>query len=333
MTTRATFLGIEIGGTKLQLGLGDGQTPELLDLLRADVEVELGAQGIVKAIQRLGSKICAQHPIQTIGVGFGGPVDIAKGVVTKSHQIAGWDDYPLSQQLSDTFGLRVAVDNDCNVAALGEAKLGAGKGRSRVAYVTVGTGIGGGFVVDGKLDGNHRPAICEIGHLRPGVHCNASSQTVESISSGWGISNWVREQLRKQSIGDSSDDAVRSLIDACDGHIDALSTKQIGLAAVHGNELAAAAIDRSAKTLGWAIAQFITLAAPEVVVVGGGVSLIGDAFFQPLRNYVKTFVFGPLMESYEIVPAQLGEEVVVHGAIQLALNHSRAVQSADNLVD
>ena len=189
-------LGIEIGGTKLQLGVGDGQSRKLIKLIRTEVDVSLGAQGIVAKIEEQGRALVDEFNVDSIGVGFGGPVNVQTGVVTKSHQISGWDQFPLGEHLSKTFGRPVVVDNDCNVAALGEAKLGAGQGRGRVFYVTVGTGVGGGFVVDGRVDGNLRPAISEIGHLRCGVDATSAEATVEHVASGWGIERAARTLLQ-----------------------------------------------------------------------------------------------------------------------------------------
>ena len=163
------FLGIEIGGTKLQLGVGDGRSGELVELVRADVEAEKGATGILRQIKQLGSRLIASHQIQGVGIGFGGPVDVSQGRVIKSHQICGWDNFHLSDWCRESFGRDVVLGNDCDCATLAEARFGAGQGRSSVLYVTVGTGVGGGFVHDGRLLGKGRPAASEIGHLRPGL--------------------------------------------------------------------------------------------------------------------------------------------------------------------
>lgn len=305
-------LGIEIGGTKLQLGVGTCHG-ELDELVRADVNVAAGAVGIVQQIEQIAKQLAAQFALSSVGIGFGGPVNVQTGQITKSHQIQGWDGFPLAERLRASLGMPVRIDNDCNVAALAEANLGAGQGASRVFYVTVGTGIGGGFVVDGELDGNQRPAISEIGHLRPGTGAVSAEDTVEAIASGWGISNWTRQQLVQQRQG------TAALTELCQGDPTMLTTKSIGEAALRGNTLARAAIRRSASTLGWAIAQMTTLLAPEVVVVGGGVSLIGSEFFEPLRQAAASYGFPPLADTYKIVPAALGEQVVVHGALQIAV--------------
>ena len=162
------YLGIEIGGTKLQLGIGRGDGSDLIALHRHDVDAWRGAGGILEQIEKSAAALLQKFAVTKIGIGFGGPVDAAAGRVIKSHQVAGWDDVLLADWCRRTFGVPAVLGNDCDCAALAEARFGAGKGSRCVFFVTVGTGIGGGLVIDGRLHGAGRPAVAEIGHLRPG---------------------------------------------------------------------------------------------------------------------------------------------------------------------
>lgn len=338
------FLGVEIGGTKLQLGVGDAQSAELAELVRADVRPDDGAAGILQMIQQLGSKLAGIHPIERVGIGFGGPVDAIQGRVIKSHQIQGWDNFHLSDWCHDVFGVPVRLGNDCDCATLAEARFGAGQGRHTVFYVTVGTGVGGGCVQDGKLMGRGRPAISEIGHLRPGLHADSAEVTVESLASGWGIAAAAQGRVtgevmhrfpsfQRDGSGLSAVELHRKLADAreadqeyaadlldrCECNVDRITALLVAQAAEEGNQLAQSILDHACQVLGWAIAQTITILAPEVVVIGGGVSLMGEQlFFSPIRREVARYVFPPLADSYAIEPAALGESVVVQGAILLA---------------
>jgi len=304
------FLGIEIGGTKLQLGVAS-QPGSFEAFERRDVDSTLGADGIRNQIVEVGRSLCERFDIQRVGYGFGGPVD--DGVVITSHQIDGWNNFPLRQWTSQQLNCPAIVGNDCDVAALAEATAGAGRGKGRVFYVTVGTGIGGGFVIDGCIQGANRPAASEIGHLRPGPTCTSSRDTVEAVASGWGIVAVARERFATAEPDDRNELLKRS------GDIEQLTAKQIGESARAGNGFAIDVLNHSINVLGWAIAQVITLTSAEVVVVGGGVSLIGEQhFYAPLRSAVSQFVFPPLAQAYQLVPAALGEDVVVHGAIALA---------------
>jgi glucokinase len=310
------FLGIEIGGTKLQLGVGTGDGPPFAAFRRLDVNAAGGAAGILDQIERTGCELMQECPFRAVGFGFGGPINGPAGIVTTSHQVDGWDNFPLAGWCTKTLGVPTYLGNDCDMAALAEARFGAGRGKRSVFYVTVGTGVGGGLVLDGQLFGSNRPAIAEIGHLRPGLDAIEASQTIESIASGRGIETTIRELIARREPGDA---AAAELLKQSQNDPQKLSGKLTADTAQAGNALAVAAMDRACQALGWGIAQVITLLAIEVVIVGGGVSLAGETvFFGPLRRYVDRYVFPPLLKSYQIVPAQLGEEVVVHGAVAMA---------------
>lgn len=338
------YLGIEIGGTKLQLGVGDGAGTELAAIQRRDVEPDGGADGILAQIERVGAPLIESHGVRRIGVAFGGPVDPKTGRVIKSHQIEGWDGVLLAQWCRDTLGRDAVVGNDCNVAALAEARVGAGKGFNSVFYMTVGTGVGGGLAVDGRIFGQDRPAVAEIGHLRPGLHADRAVDTVESLASGWGITAAAQDRIAG-SVAPSLD-AVRrhghahdrppttlQLADAaqvdrkclgdlrrrCADDPDRLTAEMVARAAAEGNEIAQDVIRHAIEALGWAVAQTITLTGAEVVAIGGGVSLMGQRqFFVPLREQVARFVFPPLADAYRVVPTELGELAMIHGAIAVA---------------
>jgi glucokinase len=337
------FLGIEIGGTKLQLGVGTGRDAELAALVRHDVDATRGAAAILEEIERSATAVIQKHPIERIGFGFGGPCDSVTGVATKSHQVAGWESFPLAGWCRESLGKPAVVGNDCDVAALAEARLGAGRGTGSVLYVTVGTGIGGGLVVGGKLFGAGRPAVAEIGHLRPGLLADRPDMTVESLAAGPGIAAaavarmtgmarpldslrttsgpHTKAEMRQRlfDVQQTEEEYIADLVARAGGDAEQLTAKDVAQAAAEGNAIAAEVLDHACQALGWAIAQAITLAAPEVVVVGWGVSLIGEQFFfAPLRSEVARYVFPPLAGSFRLVPAGLGELAVVHGAVALA---------------
>jgi glucokinase len=322
------LLGIEIGGTKLQLGVGNGDVPELAELVRCNVEPAAGAAGIRTQIAGVVAELRQRHAFERVGFGFGGPVRGAAGRTITSHQIVGWDDFPLADWSRDALGLPAVVGNDCDVAALAESRYGAGRGRHIVLYVTVGTGIGGGLVVDGTIYGTDRPAAIEIGHLRPGFAALSPGATVEELASGRGIEEAARAWLEGASrvragattvFRERNSDDAADLTARCGGNADALTARAVAEAAATGNTAAAAVLRQATDALGWAVAQAVTLLSPEVVVIGGGVSLMGESLFlQPVREAVRQHVFAPLADAFEIVPASLGETVVVHGALALA---------------
>ena len=310
------YLGIEIGGTKLQLGVGPGCGGNFAGFERREINIARGAAGILEQIEEAGTKLLAAHDVKRIGIGFGGPVNQPAGCVITSHQVAGWDNIQLAAWCQEKLGAPAILGNDCDCAALAEARFGAGQGSPTVFFVTVGTGIGGGLVIDGQLHGQGRPAVAEIGHLRPGVSADSPAATVESYASGPGIVATVRAALGQ----DDADDRRRDpFLERCDGDLNRLNARSVAELAAAGNPIARTALATATITLGWAIAQVIAITAAETVVVGGGVSLMGEElFFRPLRSEVARYVFPPLAEAYQIVPAALGESVVVHGALALA---------------
>lgn len=340
------YLGIEIGGTKLQLAVGAGDGTPPVALQRHDVQPVRGAAGILEQIQSSGTALLQKHDVAGIGIGFGGPIDAARGRVIKSHQIDGWEDVALASWCETTLGIPAVIGNDCDLAALAEARHGAGQGSGIVFFVTVGTGVGGGLVVDGHLHGAQRPAVAEIGHLRPGLHCDRPDMTVESLASGWGIAATCRarfsdevshalDRLRstankgdilqiRQRLDDAREEEREYLADLwqrCGGELNNLTARHVAQAAEAGNEVARGVLTHAVEALGWAIAQTITLTAAEVVVIGGGVSLIGEQlFFAPLRSEIQRYVFPPLHGRYQVLPAKMGELVVVQGALALAAN-------------
>lgn len=309
------LLGIEIGGTKLQLGVGTGEGPPLVELVRLEVRPERGAEGIRQQIAEHGRPLVARYAVQAVGIGFGGPVDSARGRTIVSHQVGGWEDFPLAEWCRQALGVPVLLANDSDSAGVAEACFGAGKGHRVVFYTNVGSGIGGALVIEGRLYSGSAGVASEIGHLRPGLECQSAEQTVESQASGWAISAAAAQAMRQAPDSPSAQDLLRR----CGGQPERLSTRIVAEAATEDNALAQAALDRACRTYGWAVAQVVTLLAPSVVVLGGGVSLVGEQWWlAPVRRYVDQYVFPPLRGTFQIEPARLGEEVVVHGALALA---------------
>ncbi|MFO0930477.1 MAG: ROK family protein [Gemmataceae bacterium] len=164
------YLGIEIGGTKLQLGVGpdDGR---LRGLVREQVDPAAGADGIRRQIESAVPRLLerakvSRNDLQGVGIGFGGPVDDVTRTVLTSHQIDGWDNFPLADWIADVVGLPAVLGNDADVAGLAEATHGAGKGLSPLFYITIGSGIGGGFIIDGEIYRGAGRGAAEIGQLR-----------------------------------------------------------------------------------------------------------------------------------------------------------------------
>jgi glucokinase len=310
------YLGIEIGGTKLQLGVGAGDGV-LAGLWRGAVDVAEGPEGIRRQItaavpELLAKTFVERSRLKGVGIGFGGPVDDATRTIIKSHQIEGWDDFPLAEWVSELLDLPAVLGNDADVAGLAEALHGAGKGLSPVFYITIGSGIGGGLVIDSEIYRGVGRGAAEIGHLHVGEMVGEFPvyRPLESIASGWGMEKWAERLL-----GHRPDSLLHEYV--APGR--SVTAADIARAASRGDEAAVSILDRAVEALAACIQHVITLLCPRRVVIGGGVSLIGDELlFDPLRRKVAENLFVPFAGLTDIVPAALGEEVVVHGALALA---------------
>ncbi len=313
------FLGIEIGGTKLQLGLGRGDG-RIAALWRGLVNPAEGSEGIRKQIVAAVPELLAKAgldrgELRGVGIGFGGPTDDATRTVIKSHQIVGWDGFPLADWVSDLVGVPAVLCNDADVAGLAEALFGAGKGMSPIFYITIGSGIGGGLIIDGQIYRGVGRGAAEIGHLMVTDYRHNTDQfggPLEQICSGWGIEQWAKRCVARGDAAEFPNSPLAATPER-------ITTKFIAQAASAGDTFAQSIIDESLESLAEAIGHVIRLLCPRRVVIGGGVSLIGDEnFFEPLEGYVRVREFPPFAGLTDIVPAALGEEVVVHGALALA---------------
>jgi glucokinase len=318
------YLGIEIGGTKLQLGVGPADGT-LRALWRGTVDVAEGPEGIRKQIVAAVPELLAKSgldrkQLRGVGIGFGGPVDDSNHTIIKSHQIEGWDNFPLAKWIADVVGLPSALGNDADVAGLGEALFGAGKGFNPIFYITIGSGIGGGLIIDGEIYRGSGRGAAEVGHLQFNVYFvkgasvfDSPKETLEQLASGWGIAEAARRCIAEEQ-------PIRSLLystGAKPGRV--LTAEDVARAARQGDAVAESILKTSIGYLADGICHVIALLCPRRIIIGGGVSLMGEKLlFEPLRRMVAERVFKPFADCYEIVPAALGEEMVVHGALALA---------------
>jgi glucokinase len=313
------YLGIEIGGTKLQLGVGQGDGI-LAGLWRGRVDVAAGPEGIRRQIKIAVPELLSRSSVKAsqiagVGIGFGGPVDDGTQTIIKSHQIEGWDDFKLAAWVSEILGWPVALGNDADVAGLAEALFGAGKGLSPVFYITIGSGIGGGLIINGEIYRGSGRGAAEIGHLMLAGTANGAGERrpLELWASGWSIQRMARQDLAD---GKGRNSLLLRLVDDQEEHVTA---EHVGRAAEEGDVFARTILDGAWAFLAEAICQVIVLLCPRRIILGGGVSLMGErVLFEPLRRLVAAQVFQPFAGCYEIVPAGLGEEVVIHGAVALA---------------
>jgi glucokinase len=298
------LVGIEIGGTKLQLVLCD-RTGKMLERRRLSVAPAQGAAGIREQIQKTLPALIQGRALQAVGVGFGGPVDWQTGRIARSHQIEGWSEFDLGRWLQRLTGSPVVVDNDANVGALGEARRGAGQGFNPVFYVTLGSGVGGGLVVDGGIYHGAAPGEAEIGHVRLDRH----GTIVESRCSGWAVDARIRELKTKQPA---------SVLSRLLGNTVGGEAKHLTAALRQGDLAARQILEETAEDLAFGLSHVVHLFHPQVIVLGGGLAGIGE----PLRVAVQTALRRFTMEAFAPGPsvalAALGKDAVPVGALELA---------------
>ncbi len=298
------YIGIEIGGTKLQIVIGDEQC-NIVKHYRISVDKAKGAAGIQREIEATLQKLPDEYNPCAVGVGFGGPVDCETGEIAVSHQISGWAGFQLVSWLEEMTNLPVQVDNDANTAALGEAMKGAGKDFSKVFYVTLGSGVGGGLVANGKIYHGMKPGEAEIGLMM----FDKSGANLESHCSGWAVDAKIRQHITEnphtilaQLVGKESKAQARFLVPAI----------------AQGDAGASKILEETADDLAFGLSHVVHLFNPAIIVLGGGLSLIGE----PLRAAVSSSIQKYITKAYKPGPdikiATLGEDVVCIGALLLA---------------
>ena len=310
-------IGVEIGGTKLQAAVGTA-TGEILERITAPVPEPGDARAILGWLNDVLPQLTRWADaeglvISGIGMGFGGPVERETGRILTSHQVSGWDAFALKPWMEEKFDLPTTVANDANAAGWAEYCCGAGQGARTFCYMNIGSGIGGALVVNGTLhDGQGRGAF-EMGHVYipdPYGEAAGTYRKLETLFSGWSIEKHARDTMR----------LVRGtpLWTLTHGNEREITCPLIAQAAAQGDAVAEQLIDEIAHYVGLAITNSITLLHPEVFVLGGGVSLMGDVLFAPLRERIAALAFKPYGGGTKLIPAALGEDVVVVGALLLA---------------
>lgn len=300
----ALFLGIEIGGTKLQACVGHA-TGRIIDRSRSAVDINRGGAGIRSELQAMLSNLLRDFKPRAAGVGFGGPVNWQAGQICCSHHIEGWTDFPLGSWLSSIIGSPVRVDNDANVAALAEATCGAGNGLSPVFYVTLGSGVGGGLIVDGKIFHGARPGEAEIGHLR----LDTSGTILESRCSGWNVNARIRSAIKAHP---------SSVLAHCVGSATNHEAKFLAPALAQSDALANEILRELTENLSFGLSHVTHLFHPEIIVLGGGLSLLGEVLREAVEKTLPRFVMRAFAPGPKIALASLKEDAVPVGALVLA---------------
>jgi glucokinase len=308
-------VGVDVGGTKVLGGVVDA-TGKVLATSRRDTPREGGIE-LTKTIAAVALELMQDHSITAVGVSAAGFVSSDRKTMLATPNIADWNGVQLDLELTKLIGLPVVIENDANAAAWGEAKFGAGRNQAHMMMLTIGTGVGGGIVVNNDLYRGAFGIAAEFGHLRvvPEGHlCGCGARgCFEQYASGSALRRHAREAIS------ASPDLARNLLARGDGTIDGLTGQAITDAARDGDAVALAAFQTTAQYLGAGIASLAVLLDPSCVVIGGGVIDAGEILLAPTREAMKRYMpFAGKHPYPEIVAAELGNEAGLVGVADLA---------------
>ncbi|HEX4573790.1 MAG TPA: ROK family protein [Gemmatimonadales bacterium] len=305
-------VGLDIGGTNLVAGAVAEDGSEVLGLVSEPTRAEQGAEGVVGRLVKLArAAIAGARGKEVVGIGVGspGPLNTTTGVVLLTPNL-GWTNFPLRDRLAAALGLPATLDNDANCAIFGEWWRGAARGADHVVGLTIGTGIGGGIVLYGKIYHGASDIAGEIGHMTidlNGRRCKCGNYgCLEAYASGPAIAARATEGIEA-----GADSALPRYVN---GDLSRITAQLVYEAANDGDPYALDIVRETAKFLGAGVANIVNIFNPQVVVICGGVTLAGDTLFVPLWGEVQRRAFKPAVEACRVVPGALTGTAGVYGA-------------------
>ena len=302
------IVAVDIGGTHVRTAAYEPNS--INPLAHQRTRSHATESGVFDRLVQAIEAVWQPGKVEAIGIASPGPLDPHTGTILDTPNIPEWVNFPIGQRLTDHFGVPVYLDNDANMAALAEWQYGAGVGHDHLVYLTISTGIGGGVISSGHLLQGFRGMGAELGHMivdpgGPRCGCGGFGH-VESFSSGPAIARHVREQIIA---------GAKSSLTS----IQKPNAAQVADAAFQGDQLANAAYDRAGHYLGIAVANYLAIFDPSILVFGGGVSLAGELLFKPFRESLQKHVFHPhYLDDLVITKAALGDNAGLLGALALA---------------
>jgi glucokinase len=316
--TRAIALGIDLGGTNLRSAAVSASGEIVYETSRptfategVDSVIDRVALAIREAAERAG--VASDVPV---GVAAPGPLDPRAGIVHFAPNLPGWREVQLRDRLQALTNRPVLLGNDANAAALGEYIFGAGKGSQNMIYVGLGTGVGGGVISEGRLIDGARGMGGELGHVSvdlDGPRCTCgSSGCIEAFCSSWSITH-------EATLLVSSGRGAAILAAAVEGKI---GPRAVGAAAAVGDPSALALLERAGTALGAGLASFINIFNPEIIVLGGGVSEIGEPLLNPVRRAIDAFAMPVMRKDVRLTSSSLGLKTGIYGAAALVFHEN-----------
>lgn len=305
-------IGVDVGGTNIKLALVDNQGNISFSQnipTRAEMGYEYTVNAMIEAIKTLiNNSKTSSGSVEAIGFGFPGQIDYTTGIVRHATNVPGWDEIPLAKMIEKEFNIPTRIDNDVRCATLGEFHYGAGKGCQNIVCITVGTGIGGGIILNGKIIRGASNSAGEIGHMKlemiDGPLCGCGDRgCFEAFASGPSIVAMAQEYIKG---GKST-----KYREMTEGEITPYIVAQ---AALQGDAVAKRIFTVMGEYLGIGLANVVNLLNPEKIIIGGGVADAGDILFTPIRETINKRALAISAEAVQVVPAQLGNSAGLIGA-------------------
>ena len=310
-------VGVDLGGTKISCALSDleGRVVAQTTIPTLAHEGDNPVLGrIIKTIEMvLEEGNVATNEVAAIGIGSPGPLDAKKGIIVTTPNLP-FKNFQLVQPIEEKFSIPTYLDNDANVAAIAEFMFGAGKGTENMVYITVSTGVGGGAILNGKIYRGSTTNALEVGHTTVfpgGPRCGCGNLgCLEATSSG-------------TAIGRRANEAVNSKVETSLRDYETVTSYEVFKEAEKGDAVSKKILDEAFNYLGIGVANIIASFDPDKVIIGGGVSKGGDVLFNKVQEVVNERCFKSMAEYCKIVPAGLGTDAGVLGAVALALMESK----------
>lgn len=313
-------IGVDIGGTKVAAGLVDGSAQirrQTRSPMVPDGDAADGLAAVLSAVNSLSASSGngAQHSIQGIGICSPGPLDPETGIVINPPNLPCWRNFPLATKIAQIYGVPVKIDNDANGAALAEAQWGAGRGYRHVFYATIGTGIGTGIVLDGRIYHGRTGAAAEGGHLTidyRGPLCRCGKRgCIEILASGPAIAKRARMKLM------NANGAGSVILEMANGNIEAVTSDMIDKANSAGDALARETLRETVELLSLWLGNIVDLLEPDVMVMGGGVATMLSPFFDEIRNRLPGCCVNSRCQEIPLLKAHYGADSGILGAASI----------------
>jgi glucokinase len=315
------YLGIDIGGTKCAVIAGTEEM-QILKKISFPTETSKGPGHAINLLLRSASEIAdnlGPTRLKAIGISCGGPLDSIQGIVQSPPNLPGWNDIPIVSLFKDKFNVPVFLQNDANACALAEWKFGAGKGTQNMVFLTFGTGMGGGIIINGRLYSGTNDLAGEVGHIRladEGPRAYGKRGSFEGFCSGTGIA-----LLAKQIVSEKF--ALKKSVSFCDSpeNIDKITAKDVAEAAFSGDKTAIKILEISGEYLGKGLSLLIDILNPQKIVIGSIYARCRQFIEPACLEMVRQEALEPAKAVCDIVPAALGEEVGDYASLSVAMVH------------